>query len=429
MEFKTGRRVHPQIFRKNKMIPNSNSSSLCNLCNRRNLRIISSLLKAEFIRVYQFWLLVCFAGFMATMCEAGSFEHPGLLHTRADLARMKTNIVAGVEPWKSGFEKLKNDWQSKADWKQRGPFDTIARGLDASVRAVEFDQDGNAAYQNAIMWCLTGDEAHARKSVTILNAWSAKLKEITGSDKQLCAALGGFKYINAAELIRHTYPGWQQADVLRLEQMMRTVVYPVIKDFATFANGNWDTCCIKTMLAIGVFCNDKMIFDRAVDYFRNGSGNGRLTHYVINETGQCQESGRDQSHTQLGLAHLAEACEIAWHQGLDLYGAEDNRLLRGFEYTAKYNLGNDVAFVPAVDTTGQYRAKIISSSKRGELRPIYELVWNHYENRRGIPAPFTKQAAMKIRPEGAARGADHPGFGTLLFSLPPKINTKEQKHE
>ena len=56
-----------------------------------------------------------------------------------------------------------------------------------------------------------------------------------------------------------------------------------------------------------------------------------MTHYIINEEGQCQESGRDQQHTQLGLGCLAEACEVGWRQGVDLYGAADNRLLRGYE--------------------------------------------------------------------------------------------------
>ena len=201
--------------------------------------------------------------------------------------------------------------------------------------------------------------------------------------------------------------------------MLKGVFYPVIKDFATFANGNWDTGCIKTMMAIGVFCNDQALYDRAVDYYRSGSGNGRLTHYIINDQGQCQESGRDQTHTQLGLAHLAEACEIAWSQGLDLYGAADNRLLQGFEYTAKYNLGQEVLFAAYRDKTGKYYAQAISSQSRGRLRPIFEMVWNHYENRKGIPAPYTKQAAERLRPEGAAFDADHPGFGTLLFTRRP----------
>lgn len=344
------------------------------------------------------------------------FVHPGLLHAAADLARMKQKVTQSVEPWRSGFETLRRHPQSQADWRLAGPAAVVDR-YQPSCR--QFDLDGNAAYQNALLWCLTGDEAHARKAVQILNAWSATLQAFDGRDKILGASLGGFKYVNAAELIRSTYPGWPAAEVREFEQMLRRAVYPAIQDFATFANGNWDTGCIKTMLAIGVFCDDRAIFNRALDYYRNGSGNGRLTHYVINEAGQCQESGRDQQHAQLGLAHLAEACEIAWNQRVDLYSFADNRLLRGFEYTAQYNLGQTVSFTPFTDTTGKYKAKVISTERRGALRPIYEMVWNHYQNRRGIPAPFTCQAAEKTRPESAAQGADHPGFGTLLFSRRP----------
>ena len=111
------------------------------------------------------------------------------------------------------------------------------------------------------------------------------------------------------------------------------------------------------MLAIGVFCDDHEMFNRAVEYYYHGAGDGAITHYIINAAGQCQESGRDQSHTQLGLGQLAEACEIGWHQGLDMYGADDNRLLAGFEYTAQYLLGNDVPFEPHTDTTGKYSTK------------------------------------------------------------------------
>jgi arabinogalactan endo-1,4-beta-galactosidase len=347
-----------------------------------------------------------------------AFKHPGLLHAQGDLDRMKPMVEQGVEPWKGGFEKLRAHPQSQSDWRVRGPFERVSRGAGQELHRTELAQDGNAVYQNALMWAITGDKAHAQKAVEILNAWSGTLKEIVGRDKELAASLCGFKYVNAAEIIRYTYDGWAPAEVERCETMLKGIFYPVIKDFATFANGNWDTGCIKTMMAVGVFCNDQALFDRAVDYYRNGSGNGRLTHYIINDQGQCQESGRDQSHVQLGLAHLAEACEIAWSQGLDLYGAADSRLLKGFEYTAKYNLGQDVPFTTYRDTTGKYYAQAISSQRRSRLRPIFEMVWNHYENRKGIAAPYTKRAAESIRPEGPAFDADHPGFGTLLFTLP-----------
>lgn len=356
----------------------------------------------------------------ASPAKAVAFTHPGLLHTQADLDRMRQRVAAGEEPWKSGFEKLRRDGQSRADWKLRGPFEIVTRQADQAIGNPQMVVDGNAAYQNALMWCVTGDEAHARKAVEILNAWSAKLRRMDGRDVILSAGLNGFKFVNAAELLRHTWPAWPREDVARCERMLKEVVLPPIKDFATFANGNWDAACVATVMGIGVFCDDRELFDRAVAYFRSGAGNGRLTHYVINEVGQCQESGRDQQHTQLGLGLLAEACEIAWHQGVDLYAEEDNRLLKGFEYTARYNLGAEVPFVPYVDVTGKYRHKKISTEGRYRLRPIYEMVWSHYQVRRGVPAPFTKQAADKLRPEGAASTGDHPGFGTLLFTLPAK---------
>lgn len=345
-----------------------------------------------------------------------AFTHPGLLHTRADLDRMRQRVAAGQEPWKGGFEKLRRDGQSRADWRVRGPFELVTRETGDAHGNNEMVQDGNAAYENALMWCITGDEAHARKAVEILNAWAGTMRRMNGHDVQLAAGLNGFKFVNAAELMRHTYPAWKPQDVARFERLLKEGIYPPIKDFATFANGNWDAACLKTMMGIGVFCDDRALFDRAVDYYRNGEGNGRLTHYVFDASGQCQESGRDQAHTQLGLGALADACEIAWNQGVDLYGESDNRLLKGFEYTARYNLGQEVPFIAHVDTSGKYRHKQISTLKRGDLRPVYEMVWNHYANRRGIPAPFTKQAAEKLRPEGGGFGSDQPGFGTLLFT-------------
>ncbi|MFA6544564.1 MAG: alginate lyase family protein [Limisphaerales bacterium] len=376
----------------------------------------------SFLRLITLALMLCVAAHAQD--RPAAFAHPGLLHTQGDLDRMRQRVAAGEEPWKSGFEKLRSDPPSRRDWKLLGPVEVVIREPGGAKGNPQMVLDGNAAYQNALMWCVTGDEAHARKAVEILNAWSMKLRRMEGRDVILSASLNGFKFVSAAELMRHTFPAWQREDVARFERLLKEIVLPPIRDFAPFANGNWDAACVVAMMSAGVFCDDRALFDRAVTYFRSGGGNGRLTNYVFNEAGQCQESGRDQQHTQLGLGLLAEACEIAWNQGVDLYAEADNRLLAGFEYTARYNLGRDVAFVPHVDTTGKYRHAKISTEGRGTLRPVYEMVWNHYQVRRGIPAPFTKEAADKLRPEGAAWTGDHPGFGTLLFTLPVNASRK-----
>jgi hypothetical protein len=59
---------------------------------------------------------------------------------------------------------------------------------------------------------------------------------------------------------------------------------------------------------------------------------------------------------------------------------------------------------------------IAVDTNRGRLRPVYDQIYNHYVQRLGIAAPWSEQAAARIRPEGAAQSADHPGFGTLLFT-------------
>jgi hypothetical protein len=199
--------------------------------------------------------------------------------------------------------------------------------------------------------------------------------------------------------------------------MFREIFYPVVKDYAEYANGNWGSACIKMVMAVGVFCNNREMFNSGVDYYLHGKGNGSLINYVINEDGQCQESGRDQQHVQLGIGNLAEAAEIANNQGVDIYGAYNNRLQKGFEYTARYNLGYDVPFMPNTDKTGKYIHQKISDDGRGGFRPIYEMVLNHYKSRKGLPTPYIQKVVDKIRPEDAgSRPYDQPCFGTLLFA-------------
>jgi hypothetical protein len=347
--------------------------------------------------------------------KTASFVHPGMLHSIGDLDRIKKNVQDRVEPWAGAWDALKNNPFLKNDFEPM-PLDIVGRGLGSKGQE-NISWDGTAAYYNALAWYITGNEDYAKKAVEILNAWSYTCKTINGKDAVLCAGIYGYKFVNAAEILRYSYKGWPEKDIVQFKSLMMDVFYPVIKDFSTFANGNWDACCLPTMMSIGIFCDDRTMFDRAVEYYMDGSGDGSLTHYIINEIGQCQESGRDQAHTQAGLGHLAIASEIAYHQGIDLYGMADNRLLKGFEYTAKYNLGGDVPFTPYADRTGKYHAEEISPISRGRFFAIYEMVYNHYQNRMGIEAPFTAQAAARKRPEKGA--IDHPGRGTLLFTLPP----------
>lgn len=345
------------------------------------------------------------------------FIHPGIAHTRGSIKFVKAKLNLKDQPWLQAWENLKESGFASSDWKPQ-PRAHVERGAynNPNIGASEFLRDGTAAYTLSLRWALAGDERHAKKAAQIIDVWSKKLKSVTNHDARLLVGMAGHQYCNAAELLKHTWDGWSLAGQKKFESMLREVWYPVIKDFYPSANGNWDASMLQTMIAMGVFLDDEEMFDRSLKYFRNGKGNGAIRNY-FNEFGQCQESGRDQAHTQMGLEFLANTCETAWSQGVDLYGEADNRLLKGFEYTAKYNLGFKVPYRRYKSFEGRYDYKKISKDSRGRLRPMYEKVFNHYHNRKGLDAPFTKQAVEKKRPEGGRRVT--LGWGTLMFANQP----------
>jgi hypothetical protein len=124
----------------------------------------------------------------------------------------------------------------------------------------------------------------------------------------------------------------------------------------------------------------------------------------------------------MGIGLMGAICEMAWKQGDDLYGYDNNRFLAGCEYVAKYNLGEDVPF--KTYRNDQVTQNVISNVARGDARPVWELVYNHYVKLKGLPAPYTTRMAEKGRPEGGggdygpnSGGFDQLGYGTLTATL------------
>ncbi|MDA7629701.1 alginate lyase family protein [bacterium] len=346
------------------------------------------------------------------------FVHPGMLHSKEELEFVKKKRAASEEPWKSAWEKLQASEVASLSYIPE-PTAKVVRGArnNPDIGSSAMSDDSSAAYTHALQWSFTGKQAHADKAIEVLNAWSATLESVAGHDARLLIGMDGVKFCNAAELIRHSAARWLAEDQTRFEKMLREVFYPVIKDFHPTANGNWDASMIQTMLAMGVFLDDRAMFDRAADYFRKGEGNGAIEKY-LNDFGECQESGRDQLHVQMGLGFLGCACEIAWKQGVDLYSASDSRLAVGFEYTAKYNLGEDVPYERFISVEGRYDYSKISRRGRGRFRPIYERILNHYTGRVGREMPYSQKVVDQIRPEGTNN--QHMPWGTLMFYGLPK---------
>jgi hypothetical protein len=311
--------------------------------------------------------------------------HPGILQTRADLEFMKAKIKAGEEPWKSAWNLWLTGPVGSLDFKPQ-PFAHVVRGAyDAGDRGgLALQQSASAAENHALQWYVTGDEAHARKAIEIFDAWSGTLADFFENDAMLLAGWTGGQFCNAAEILRASYPAWSARSQEQFKRMMLTVYVPLLRMFYPEANGNWDAAIMYTLLAIGVFCEDHNLMGSVYGHFRTGPVNSGITHYVY-PSGQCEESCRDQGHTQLGLAYFANTCVVAWNQGVDLFGEADNRLALGFEYTARYMLGEDV------HCYGK-----ISEQTRGRFSDTYEVILQHYRYDRHIAMPYTEKAAEKV---------------------------------
>jgi hypothetical protein len=355
-----------------------------------------------------------------TSAIAQKFVHPGVLHTQEDFDQLYQVVQHKTEPAYSSYLLLKANPRSSADYKMNGPYKTISRDGEFGWTKTKMETDFSAAYLNAIMWMATKDAAHAKKSTEILEAYADTLTTIpTTNDAPLLAGLEGLKIVYAAEVLKHTYKGITNRQLNKITKMITGIFLPVIEKFYAakpYTNGNWGSIDTKTYMAAAIFLDNREMYKKAIDFYSNANDNGTITNYISGETGQIQESGRDQGHSQLGIGAMATICEEAWKQGDDLYGALDNRLMKGYEYVARYNLGDDnVPFTTWKDITGKYSDwTVISTQSRGKFIPVYEMVYHHYVTRKGLAMPYTKQVIEKIRPEGFDR--DQPAFGTFLFS-------------
>lgn len=327
----------------------------------------------------------------ASVCSfANGFVHPGLSHKKSDLDRMRYQVEAGIEPWATTFEKLKASSFASYDYNVSGS--TATTYLD-NLNA--FRNDGYAAYYNALMWYITGDERHAEKCVEIFNSW-VNLTSVS-STMPLKTGRILWKFLEGAEIIKHTYDGWAPEDIEKLEAMMvypgySTTVEPTaakqsgnVTFYWTVYNGdagrhgNQGLFAMRALMAMGIFTDNELMYQRAKRYLlgqphlaedlpyepgppitsgRQSTSNeyydefsqlgkeNTIQDYGYNEViahniwenGQNQESSRDQSHALLGPSIITVMCEMAWNQGDDMYGHLDNRPLLGLEHYFRYNL-------------------------------------------------------------------------------------------
>lgn len=341
-------------------------------------------------------LLTILASILGVKAER-AFVHPGCSYTQGQLDRMKAMVEAKVEPYYTTYLNLKNSEHANLDRKVSDRGTQIREGQFNGTVGI----DGRCAHDLALLWHITGDTRYADKAIEYLNANN----HYTNTSARGTGPLDNGKInllIEAAELMRD-YEGWDASEQQKFKDMLTYPYYSNTEDvFATYGHwtnddlngvtfywniyngdcsryGNQGLFGMLAMLAMGVYLDNELIYDRALRYVsglphrvddlpypagppitssRPSSqdeyqktytleghsstiedyGYDELLEYYFYPNGQCQESSRDQGHVLAGVHKYIEFAEIAWNQGDRFYSLHDNRLLKGIEFNYRYNL-------------------------------------------------------------------------------------------
>jgi hypothetical protein len=349
-------------------------------------------------------------------CMAGTqtFQHPGVLVSRAQLDYMKTMVAAHTEPFYSAFLKAQNSNIGSLTYQIQGP---PADGIincgptsNPNIGCSAADNDSSAAYLQSLLWYITGNSQYAANAISILNTYGYNLKGYTNSNEPLQAAWDSEKFPRAAEIIRYSNAGWADADIQQFKTMLNTIILPRIINGST-SNGNWEISMIEGMINIGVFNDDAATFNKGVTYWKQripayfyyhtdgaapvpaprGTANWYgQTVYDSRVDGISQETCRDFGHAQYGISGALDAAETAYIQGINLYSDTAsnalNRLTSALEFNAKYLLANSTS-VPSYVCGGTVTLQVY---------PTDEIGYNEYHNRLGLDLPLTLQYLQTV---------------------------------
>jgi hypothetical protein len=273
--------------------------------------------------------------------------------------------------------------------------------------------DAIAAYTDAVLWYITRDDRYAQKAIQLMDAWSATIRDHTNSNAPLQTAWAGSSWPKAAEIIKHVYGNWPNSG--RFATMLRTVYLPEIINGSN-SNGNWELSMTEAIQGIGVFLEDRTVYDKAISLYRvrvpafvylesdgplpktkpsqNLNTREKIIAYWQGQdtfvNGLTQETCRDFTHTGYGISSISHVLETSRIQGIDLYPEFGERLRHALGFQSRWE--RNLEPVPSWLCKG--------TLKRG-LGPITEVGYNALHTRLGFAMTNTQALTESRRPAGS----------------------------
>jgi hypothetical protein len=272
-------------------------------------------------------------------------------------------VAAGTEPRKTAFEALKASKQAALDYSPT-PRDTVECGSFSrpDLGCKDEQADSEAAYAQALLWCIMDNKTYAANAIRIMNAWSAILTGgHTNNTGPVQASWTGDVWPRAAGIMRYSNAGWSTESPDSRIRSARSICPP------------------SFTAPLGV----KMWRGRAPVYIYVKSdgpkpteapgcgpaiwGNKGIEPEFVE--GLLQESYRDSEQAGLAFAGMVDAAETARQQGLDLYAEQGKRIMAAMEFQARFLPPHNAAPPPHLEFN---------------RHPTWEIAYNHFHDRLGI---------------------------------------------
>ncbi|TCC53348.1 hypothetical protein E0H75_06470 [Kribbella capetownensis] len=343
-----------------------------------------------------------------------TFTHPGVGSSQAQLDFVRAKVQAGAQPWTNAFNQAKNSSYASLSRTPK-PRAVVECGSysNPNYGCTDEREDAIAAYTDALLWYLTRDDRYAQKAIQLMDAWSGTIRDHTNSNAPLQTAWSASSWPKAAEIIKHVYGNWPNAG--RFATMLRNVYLPEIINGSN-SNGNWELSMTEAIQGIGVFLDDKAVYDKGIALFRlrvpayvylesdgalpktvpsqNLNTRDKIVNYWQKQetfvTGLTQETCRDFVHTGYGISSISHVLETARIQGIDMYPEFGERLRQALGFQSKWE--RNLEPVPSWLCNG--------TLKRG-LGPITEVGFNALHTRLGIAMTNTQVITESRRPAGS----------------------------
>ena len=370
-----------------------------------------------------------------TWTQDRSWTHPGIVVSREQLDATRAAYRAGDPVIVSQVSKAMSGSYGSLTYTVQGPWPGGINQCGANSTpnhgCQSADNDSNAAYVQALLWYITGNQAYADNAIAIMNSYASNFIGYAGTNGLPCpsgtdcsngplqSGWDSEKWPRAAEIIRYgrtsrgARSGWSSSDIAAFSAMLRNIYQPVIEN-GSGVNGNWDMSMIDGIMQIAVFTENPTLLatartfwkGRVPDLFYLSAVDGSThapsprgspiwfgqTVFDSSTNNVGQETCRDLRHMEDSISSTILVAETDWIQGGSLYTdtstfAQDRivgsmNLMAGLE---SLGTGGPDSLIPAPPNfcTGSGASDI----NRIVIGPgaTYAIGYNAYHNRLQVP--------------------------------------------